>query len=320
MSRRYQTILTSTFDDLKVRRLDEDSRWVFVYLLICKHANLPGLFLLPMSYITRDIQYPSERVFKAFANLTERGFMEYDAGSETVFVRTWLRHKPLDNPNKVKGALAALDEIPDSPLFVSLLKFVEENKPNGYETLIKALRNRLKTLSKEVSVSVSVSVPVEVSVPVSFVPPEKLSEEPDTSESKSDSLELFNQFWAQHPRKDKKIDALKAWKKIKNLDDVFPDIMRGLARDKLSRQWTKDNGEFIPLPATWLNARQWEDEGIQSDYADTESGKPASRHDENMDVAKKMLAKVKGGVTDGDIGNGNEITGDAVHSLAGQED
>jgi hypothetical protein len=29
---------------------------------------------------------------------------------------------------------------------------------------------------------------------------------------------------------------------------------------KNSQQWTKDNGQFIPMPATWLNGRRWEDE------------------------------------------------------------
>lgn len=164
MSRRYQTVQTSMYDDKKVRALDEDSRNVFIYLLICKHANLPGLFLLPMSYITRDIQYGSDRVQEAFKNLSERRFIEYDYASETIFVRTWLRHKPLDNPNKVKGALAALDEIPDSPLFSRLLTFLEDEKPNGFETLSEALRKRIETLSKEVTVTVPVTV--EVTVPV----------------------------------------------------------------------------------------------------------------------------------------------------------
>ena len=25
-------------------------------------------------------------------------------------------------------------------------------------------------------------------------------------------------------------------------------------------QWNRDNGQFIPHPATWLNQRRWEDE------------------------------------------------------------
>jgi len=29
---------------------------------------------------------------------------------------------------------------------------------------------------------------------------------------------------------------------------------------KKSPEWTKDNGKYIPYPATWLNAKGWEDE------------------------------------------------------------
>ena len=29
---------------------------------------------------------------------------------------------------------------------------------------------------------------------------------------------------------------------------------------KLSRQWQKDGGQYIPNPATWLNQGRWEDE------------------------------------------------------------
>jgi hypothetical protein len=27
-----------------------------------------------------------------------------------------------------------------------------------------------------------------------------------------------------------------------------------------SAEWTKDGGQFIPHPATWLNQKRWEDE------------------------------------------------------------
>ena len=33
-----------------------------------------------------------------------------------------------------------------------------------------------------------------------------------------------------------------------------------LERDKRSEQWRRDNGDFIPHPASWLNGRRWEDE------------------------------------------------------------
>jgi hypothetical protein len=29
---------------------------------------------------------------------------------------------------------------------------------------------------------------------------------------------------------------------------------------KKSSQWQKENGQYIPNPATWLNQRRWDDE------------------------------------------------------------
>ena len=32
---------------------------------------------------------------------------------------------------------------------------------------------------------------------------------------------------------------------------------------KRSPQWQRDDGQFIPLPATWLNNERWEDQGVE---------------------------------------------------------
>ena len=37
-------------------------------------------------------------------------------------------------------------------------------------------------------------------------------------------------------------------------------ILAGIEKQKQSAQWTKDGGQFIPHPATWLNGCRWEDE------------------------------------------------------------
>jgi hypothetical protein len=68
----------------------------------------------------------------------------------------------------------------------------------------------------------------------------------------------FAEFWSAYPKKVAKGDAEKAWKKHK------PDIaacLAALAIAKTSPDWTKDGGQFIPYPATWLNGKRWEDAG-----------------------------------------------------------
>ena len=73
------------------------------------------------------------------------------------------------------------------------------------------------------------------------------------------SLE-FQQFWNEYPNKKNKGTAVNRWDKLKITPELFRKIMEGLARAKKSHEWNKDGGEYIPHPATWLNARGWENE------------------------------------------------------------
>lgn len=40
-------------------------------------------------------------------------------------------------------------------------------------------------------------------------------------------------------------------------------MMNSLEQFRGSKDWLKDNGQYIPYPSTWLNQRRWEDEDIQ---------------------------------------------------------
>lgn len=72
--------------------------------------------------------------------------------------------------------------------------------------------------------------------------------------------ELFNQFWKAYPKKKSKGDAEKAWKVLKPDTDLLEKMLNSIASEKLSKEWLKDDGQFIPYPATWLRAKGWEDE------------------------------------------------------------
>jgi len=42
--------------------------------------------------------------------------------------------------------------------------------------------------------------------------------------------------------------------------DRIKEEQAAIERQKSSRQWTKDDGQYIPNPSTWLNQERWEDE------------------------------------------------------------
>lgn len=70
----------------------------------------------------------------------------------------------------------------------------------------------------------------------------------------------FAAFWKAYPKKKQKSVALKSFSKL-NPDDALLDLMlSAIASQKKSRQWTSNNGQYIPYPSTWLNQRRWEDE------------------------------------------------------------
>lgn len=77
---------------------------------------------------------------------------------------------------------------------------------------------------------------------------------------KTQADDSFSVFWEAYPKKVSKPDALKAWKKLKPDAGLLKAIMDGLSRWKESDQWNRDNGQYIPYPATWLNKQKWEDE------------------------------------------------------------
>ena len=70
----------------------------------------------------------------------------------------------------------------------------------------------------------------------------------------------FEIFWGNYPRHTNKQAAYKAFAKLNPDDDLLCTILAAIEQQKKSEQWTKDGGQFIPHPATWLNGRRWEDE------------------------------------------------------------
>jgi hypothetical protein len=73
----------------------------------------------------------------------------------------------------------------------------------------------------------------------------------------------FDLFWSLYPRKESKARALLEWKRIFKKGpnpDLLKKILAALDVHRGLKQWTKDNGEFIPHPSTWLHQRRFDDE------------------------------------------------------------
>ena len=74
----------------------------------------------------------------------------------------------------------------------------------------------------------------------------------------------FDIFWKAYPVRKGKERARKAFEKVMEKKVPLDVILEKIEIQKRSRQWTEDNGRYIPHPATWLNGGMWEDE--EDDY------------------------------------------------------
>lgn len=89
--------------------------------------------------------------------------------------------------------------------------------------------------------------------------PKSKNKSKDKDKDKDLELNAFEQFWKAYPKKVAKQDALKAWGQVKPELQI---ILDALAWQRKQEDWVKDNGKFIPYPATWLRDNRWLDEKL----------------------------------------------------------
>ena len=75
---------------------------------------------------------------------------------------------------------------------------------------------------------------------------------------------VFERVWAAYPRRDAKAAALKAWRKLSPEPALVDEIVSAIAKQAASHDWRKDGGQFIPMLATYLNGKRWQDAGVSA--------------------------------------------------------
>lgn len=100
--------------------------------------------------------------------------------------------------------------------------------------------------------------------PRSGVNNQRVREESPPDGGLTDGNPLFTEFWNLYPKKVGKDAASRAFAKIKRPSETMGAIRSALAWQVESEQWTKNAGQYIPNPATYLNQGRWADEPPRS--------------------------------------------------------
>ena len=118
-------------------------------------------------------------------------------------------------------------------------------------------------------------------------PVQKISKRQTASHGNGSAVsEGFDRFWAAYPNKKHKDAARKAWAKRMFSPNQLDAVLASIAEQVTWPEWTKDGGQFIPHPATWLNGGCWQDE--------PRTAGPDPLSDQAITAAMKALLKHAG--------------------------
>lgn len=84
--------------------------------------------------------------------------------------------------------------------------------------------------------------------------------QPSKKVAQRENPQEFVEWWEAYPSKVGRLAALKVWKKQVQGKVELSKMLSILEKQKTSKKWTKDDSEFIPNPATYLNQGRWDDE------------------------------------------------------------
>ena len=75
-----------------------------------------------------------------------------------------------------------------------------------------------------------------------------------------EQLNGFEEWYRLYPRRQARVDAERAWAKLKPGPELIEQLLEVLPRQIRGMGWDGDKKPFIPLPASYLNGRRWEDD------------------------------------------------------------
>ncbi len=103
----------------------------------------------------------------------------------------------------------------------------------------------------------------------------------------------FDEFWAVYPNKRDKSKARELWQKLAPDEALKKQIIAAVKQQARSEEWTKDCGQYVPYPSTWLRRRRWEDEPTTPTVAESVDGVHSYDVDKILKYSKKNIPSLK---------------------------
>lgn len=248
---KYRKIDPRIWNDEKFCALTHMGKLVFLFLMTHPHMTALGAMRASLPGLAAELKMNEKAFGIAFGEAFAKGIVEHDPIASFIALPNFLKYNGPESPNVVKAWASSLDLVPECNLKNKLIQRVKgfaEALPEAFmEALPEAFAKSMpyQEQEQEQDKYISSTVGVNGANGVHGYSPD------------------FETFWAAYPKKKGKGDAFAEWKK--NRHPPVEHIVAVLERAKKTTDWIKDNGQYIPNPATWLHQRRWDDEYVTTD-------------------------------------------------------
>lgn len=245
-------ITTDIFDDEKILLIESlpDAYAIIVvwFKLLCLAGkqNNSGVFVMSnkIAYTDRMLatifRMKESTVTMALQTFEQFGMVEIVDG--VITIPNWGKHQNLDQLEAKKEYMRGyMKEYREKQMTLTCKTNSKTNSKTNVSQADKEGDLELRTKKENTS-------------PISPSKGDVTVDNPDLMQ------ERFEQFWSAYPKKVGKGDARKKFLKLKPNQKLFDQILSAVEAAKKTEQWTKNNGQFVPNPATWLNQSRWEDD------------------------------------------------------------
>ncbi len=171
-----------------------------------------------------------------------------------MFIRQWDRHQRIDRPGKIRYPRPDLQEVPDPP----------DDEVHSRESRDELAPGTGEQGNRGTTTRSSDDEPVragEQGVLLVAVPAQRSgATEPKKRLTLDDHFEAW---WKLYPRKQAKGAARDSWdraRKLISIEELLAAVQRLVDDPNLPRNRAK-----LPLPATWLNQKRWDDDPYPAD-------------------------------------------------------
>lgn len=227
-----RSLTTDLWNDTWFESLNPQEKLLFLYLLTNDRTNMLGIYEISKRKISFETGLTESAVEKGFESF-ERVSKIYYTDENYVVIKNFLKHQRF-NTNMKKSALAIYDDLPKS-LQIKDLDKSDLSVDEGFLMIAEGFG--IFNLNRSISISRK----------------EYKKKGKDETEREKEIERQFDEFYKHYPKQVSKETAIKAWKRLE--EDSRLEAIRVVQIYPHSK-----DPQYIPYPATWLNAKSWEDD------------------------------------------------------------